>query len=346
MYRALLLPDGRNVALSIARENRQQTMQARYSSEEGNTWSEPEDLSPPSQKAVNPAVATNGAVGAIATWQQNDGVDFRVQASVRPPGGEWSGSENLSAAGEDAGFPDLALDAAGNGIAVFGRAGDDGPFAQAAGYDFAGPRLDAVQIPATGTVGEPIAFSVSPFDMFLAGTSWTFGDGQGASGNAVSHTYSAAGTYPVTVSAVDDAGNTSTRTAAISIAPKPTVPRPPEPRRQIVLALRIERESLQKLRRTGILRVAASVNEAASVALSGRARLEVGAGGKLRTRLVPVFAPKTVRLAAGAGKVTLALSKRGRNALQALSRVRILITGKARSDAGSTTAKTAARTLR
>lgn len=197
----------------------------------GGEWSEPEDLSAAGedQAANNPALAMNGAVGAVAVWRQNDGGEYRVLASVRPPGGEWSEPEDLSAAGEDADLPDLSLDAAGNGIAVFGRNGDDGPLVQASGYDFVGPRLDALQIPATGTAGESISFSASPFDMFLAGTSWTFGDGQGAGGNAVSHTYSAAGTYQVTASAVDDAGNTSTRVGAIAIAAAPTKPPPPPP---------------------------------------------------------------------------------------------------------------------
>jgi hypothetical protein len=44
MYEAVMLPDGRIVALSVARRNQQQTMQARYSPDEGRTWSQPQDL--------------------------------------------------------------------------------------------------------------------------------------------------------------------------------------------------------------------------------------------------------------------------------------------------------------
>jgi hypothetical protein len=47
MYRALLLPDGRLLALSIARDKtRQQTMQSRSSTDNGQTWSAPRDLFP------------------------------------------------------------------------------------------------------------------------------------------------------------------------------------------------------------------------------------------------------------------------------------------------------------
>jgi hypothetical protein len=44
MYEPLSLPDGRVVALSVARNNGQQTMQARYSTDEGLTWSDPQNL--------------------------------------------------------------------------------------------------------------------------------------------------------------------------------------------------------------------------------------------------------------------------------------------------------------
>jgi hypothetical protein len=311
----------------------------------GGDWAAADDLSASGQDGLSPIVATNGAVGAVAAWYRSDGANLRVQAAVRPAGGEWPKPDNLSAAGENAGFPDLALDAAGNAFAVFGRDGDDGPFVQATGYDLTPPRLDDPRIPAAGTVGEPVSFAVSPFDVFpLAGTSWTFGDGKTASGNAVSHVYAAPGAYPVTVTTVDVGGNASSRVAAIAIA----ADKPPPPRRKFALTLRIERESLQKLTRTGTLRVATSVNGAASVALSGRAKLKVRrARGGTRNKLVPVFAPKTVRFAAAAeGKVTLALSERGRSALRSLSRVKLLIAAKARDDGGGTAAKTAARTLR
>ncbi|HVY77733.1 MAG TPA: PKD domain-containing protein [Solirubrobacterales bacterium] len=309
----------------------------------GGEWSAPEDLSAPGQRASNPAVAANDTVGAIATWQQSDdsASSTVVQASVRAPGADWSAPEDLSASGEGAGLPDLALDAAGNGIAVFGRAGDDGAFAQAAGYDFVGPRLDALQIPATGTAGEPVSFSASPLDMFLAGTSWAFGDGQGAGGNAVSHTYSTAGTYQVTVSAADGAGNTTTRTASILISPPP-----PGERCRIALSLAVEGKSLAKLMRTGKLGVDTTVSCAAKVALSGRAKLRIHAGGRGRTKLVPVFKRKVARFAAaGERGVTLSLSKRGRKALRPLSRVRLSIAGKASDDAGNIATATTARAL-
>jgi len=311
----------------------------------GDDWAEPDDLSASGQDGTSPVVAANVALGAVAMWHRSDGAKLRVQAAVRPSGGEWLKPDTLSRAGENAGFPEVALDAAGDAIAVFGRSGTDGPFVQATGYDFAPPQLSDLLIPAAGTVGEPVRFGVSSFDVFPFATSWTFGDGGSGAGNTPSHVYAAPGAYPVTVSTVDAGGNTTTRIGAIGIT---AAAKPPPPSHQIELGLQIEEESLRKLRRTGTLSVTASVNKAASVALKGRAKLRVRrARGGTRTKLVQVFVPKTARFdEAGEREVTLTLSKRGRNALRSLSQVRLLIAGEARDDTGGTAAKTVARTLR
>jgi hypothetical protein len=314
----------------------------------GGGWSAPKEVSAEEQGFISYQLEANTRAGVVAAWTRNLGLStYGVQAAVRPPGGGWAEPDDLSTEGENAGLPDLAFDAEGDAIAIWGR--EDGVndyVLQGAGYDFNGPRLDGLRIPTAGTAGQPVPFAVSPFDVFsLGATSWSFGDDGQASGNAVSHTYSAPGRYPVTVTALDASGNASMQTAAITIVPGPVGP--PPPRRQIELSLRVEGQSLRKLLRTGTLSVAAGVNEAASVALSGRARLKVGARGKARTRLVSVFAPKTVRIAAASdGKVTLALSKRGRKALRSLSRVKLLIAGEARDDVGGLATQTVAQTLR
>jgi PKD repeat protein len=90
---------------------------------------------------------------------------------------------------------------------------------QAAGYDFAGPQLLGLSIPAAGVAGIPVSFSVSPLDVFsgVSSTGWSFGDGQSATGTAVSHTYTSAGTYHVSVTATDGDRNQSTATGTITI---------------------------------------------------------------------------------------------------------------------------------
>jgi hypothetical protein len=307
-------------------------------------WSAPANVSAPVDQFRSLDLETDAAAGAIATWTRSNGPDNSVQASVRPPGGDWSDPEDLSAEGREAGLADLAFDPAGNAIALWGAAVEDDFVVQASGYDFVAPRLADVRIPATAKVGEPVGFSVSPFDVFpLGATSWSFGDGSSANGNAVSHVYAEPGAYPVTLSVVDRAGNTNTRTAAIAIAAKP--PPPPEDR-LTALILRIGKKSLQGLRRSGTLAVTAAVDGAATATLDGRLRLRAK-GRKARVRLVRIFAPETVSFAAeGEQTVQLTLSERGRKKLRQLTKARIRIEGEASDLANVTVTDSAARTLR
>lgn len=202
----------------------------------GGDWLTAEDVSDEFKRFQSYDLDANAATGVIATWTwEREGTIPKngIQAAVRPPGGNWQEPEDISAEGEESGIPKLGLDADGNAIAVWGREeASNEYFLQGSGYDFAGPRLNGLQLPATGTVGEPVSFAVSPFDVFSLGTtSWTFGDGGQADGNAVSHVYPAPGIYPVTVNALDGSGNVSTQTAGITVSdlPKPPPPPPPPP---------------------------------------------------------------------------------------------------------------------
>jgi hypothetical protein len=319
----------------------------------GDEWSAPEDLSAEFEGFRSHDLYASPAAGVIATWtwEQPPPEENGIEAAVRSLGSDWSAPEGISTEGENSGLPDLGFDALGNAIAIWGReASSNEYFLQGSGYDFVGPRLDDVRIPATGSVAKPVSFSVSPFDVFsLGATSWAFGDGSpAAQGNAVSHVYSAPGTFPVTVTSTDGSGNRSSRTATIAISAvvAPTPPPPPPPLR-IALSLRIEGKSLRSLLRSGVLRVATKVDGSARVALNGGARLRLRSRGKARTRFARIFRRKTVRFAAaGRRKVRLALSRRGRAALRNRSRARIVVFGRARADTGSVAHKRIARTLR
>ena len=204
----------------------------------GGGWSAPAELSAEFDGFQSYDLEASAA-GILATWTWDQGTPEKngIQAAIRPPGGSWAAPEEISAEGENSGLPKLGFDAEGNAIAIWGReAASSEYFLQGSGYDFSGPRLDNLRIPATGMVGTPVSFGVSPFDVFpLGATTWSFGDGSPAAiGNAVSHVYAAAGRYPVTVSAAGVSGNASTRTATISIAavPAPVSPAPKTPARR------------------------------------------------------------------------------------------------------------------
>ena len=315
----------------------------------GGEWSEADELSAEYEGFRSYGLTASPAAGVIATWTWKQGLpeENGIEAAIRPPGGDWSAPEEISTEGENSGLPELGFDAAGNAVAIWGREeASNEYFLQGSGYDFSGPQLNGLQIPATGSVGEPVSFAVSPFDVFsLGATSWTFGDGSPAGGgNAISHVYTAPGAYPVTVSAVDVSGNASTQGATIAISASP--PPPPPPPGKIALSLRLGPASLSRLLRSGGLVVHTTVNEPARVVLSGKARLRAPGRGAQRIKQVTVFKKATVQFTtAGEQRVKLRLSKRGRTALLDLAQVKINITGKATGATGQRARKTLAQTL-
>ena len=131
-------------------------------------------------------------------------------------------------------FPQVAFDGLGDALVVWGN---NRNIIRGSTYVVAGPVLNNVSIPAEGTVGQPLTFSVSPLDAWLVGgeTSWSFGDGASASGASVTHTYTVAGTYEVTIHSADTLGNITSTSGKVTIAPaiapgpSPSAPTPVGP---------------------------------------------------------------------------------------------------------------------
>jgi hypothetical protein len=90
---------------------------------------------------------------------------------------------------------------------------------------------------ASGTVGSAASFSGSATDPYgKPAFAWTFGDGGTGTGSSPSHTYSAPGTYTVTMTPKDAlTGSTaspvehSINVAAAAVSPPPPLPLPPPP---------------------------------------------------------------------------------------------------------------------
>jgi PKD repeat protein len=181
---------------------------------------------PPTQVSVGktslignfPQVAVDEAGDAVAVWDQTNGSNFIIEAAARPgASGVWQPPVQLSPAGEDYAYlPQVAVDRQGNAVAVW-----EAKFIEVAGYDAAGPSLEPVAIPSIGRVGQPLTFSVSPFDSWsiLGQTIWSFGDGAGATGTNVTHVYTASGEEHVTVTSVDALGNSTSATATVTVTP-------------------------------------------------------------------------------------------------------------------------------
>ena len=84
----------------------------------GGTWSAPVDLSADGEDAHLPQLAVDAEDEAVAVWLRSDGSDEIAQGAVRTPGGVWSTATDLSAAGNEADYPEVAVDPAGHAVAV------------------------------------------------------------------------------------------------------------------------------------------------------------------------------------------------------------------------------------
>jgi hypothetical protein len=190
----------------------------------GDSWQVPVDIAEGGHEAdtppFEPKVVLDPQGNAIAVWDL-DADGQVIQSAVRPAdSGDWQAPVNLSASDVRANDTQIAVDAQGNAVSVWQLENGSESIIQAAGYD-AGPLIDGLEVPKTGTVGQPVSFSSSPLAVWsaLGSTSWSFGDGTGASGASATHVYTAPGDYKVTLSSVDALGNASSASATIAISP-------------------------------------------------------------------------------------------------------------------------------
>ena len=115
----------------------------------GGTFGTPVDLSATGRDADEARVAADSAGDAVAVWRRYDGSRYIIQASVRPAGGSFGEPVDLSASGQNAADPQIALDPAGNAIAIWSRS------------DGTHTIVQATVRPAGGAFGMPVDLSAS-----------------------------------------------------------------------------------------------------------------------------------------------------------------------------------------
>jgi hypothetical protein len=92
----------------------------------GGGWLPPQGLSTGGQNAFSPQVAADSAGDAVAVWDRYNGSNYLVEAATRMAGADWQAPVELSATGQDGLFPQIALDSAGDAVAVWDtRKGSD-----------------------------------------------------------------------------------------------------------------------------------------------------------------------------------------------------------------------------
>jgi hypothetical protein len=132
-------------------------------------WEGPKDLSDSTSKNAGQQVAIDQNGNAVAVWNHwpgGGGDGSYVQASTRTAGGEWSSPVALSPQlGEewDIFSPDVAMDAAGDAVAIWSQNTPGTQFALEASIKPAGGEWSApVTLSATGVTGSDATLAMDP----------------------------------------------------------------------------------------------------------------------------------------------------------------------------------------
>jgi hypothetical protein len=189
----------------------------------------PQSLTGGTEQPADIHFETNAAGFGVLVWS-GEGTTPGVRAMLRANGGVFGPAATLSAAGRTAGSPRVAVDPTGNAAAVWVDSfpAEQNPKLVTAEYDAVAPKFGGpVSVPATVTSGESATFAAAASDDWSQPTvAWDFGDGGSGTGDIVTHTYTTPGTYTVSVTATDAAGNSvaaPSRQVEV-VAPPPPVP--------------------------------------------------------------------------------------------------------------------------
>lgn len=98
----------------------------------GGAWSSPVDLSAAGRSATQPQVAVDAGGRVVAVWVRDNGAHKVIQGASKPPGGGWTSAPDISDSERSAVEPDVAVDPAGNAIAVWSRFDGSDDIVQAA----------------------------------------------------------------------------------------------------------------------------------------------------------------------------------------------------------------------
>jgi hypothetical protein len=119
-------------------------------------------LSAPGQNGELPQVGADASGNAVFVWQRFDGTSERIQARSRSAAGTLSAVQTLSAPGQNAELPQVAVDASGNAVFVWQRFDDTNERIQARSRSGAGTLSGPEYLsPAMQNAGQP-AVSVDP----------------------------------------------------------------------------------------------------------------------------------------------------------------------------------------
>jgi hypothetical protein len=164
---------------------------------------------------VRPRVALDSAGGAFVIW----GGDALYSTRRRPGERNWETPVTV-APGPVCFQRALAVDAAGDAVAIWNPAERAADRLDAAIFDATPPVLSRLSVPRRVRAGLPARFSVVASDVWSSlsrAPLWRFGDGTQLRGATVRHRYRHPGLYRVTVVARDKAGNEARSSTSVRV---------------------------------------------------------------------------------------------------------------------------------
>ena len=299
---------GQSIAVwsKLAADAMSSTVQAaRRAPGASGTWGGAVDISPTGAPLNPPSLAVGSGGAAIAAWGRTS-LDLTqvIQSSTLIAGlTTWTAADDRSAAGQDADAPQIVVDADGNAVAVWTRSDGANTIIQSSRLDATSPVISAVNVPSAANAGDQVQMSITADDRWsaLSPPTWNFGDGTTGSGAVTHHAYTSGGTFTVTATQADAAGNTVSAQRTISV----TVPVVPIALSKVsgVCAKRPRKPCLPKIKLT--------LNQPATVTLTvrranGKLVGKITRTGRLgpNTMVLPAKIGKN-KLGAGAYKITI-----------------------------------------
>jgi hypothetical protein len=215
-------------SLTVPLSDEPRLLQTRRRTPDGE-WSEPYNLVSKVNGFVEPGetdyqLQADAEGNVTAVWTAWAVPTYVVRSAHFATGVGWSVPVTLSVSSGYSIWPRLAVDPQGYATVVWSGYQGLTHAVRSRVLDPIAPQLNDVMVPATGTVGQPVAMSVNPFDVWPpVATAWDFGDGGSGSGAAVSHCYSTPSEYTVTLTGTDAAANSASDTRTIEIDPDPSL---------------------------------------------------------------------------------------------------------------------------
>jgi len=128
----------------------------------GGSFGAAVDLSATGQNAFDPQIAIAPDGAATAVWLRFNGTHFIIQAATRPPGGSFGAAVDLSATGQSARNPQIAIAPDGAATAVWTRSNGPNEIIQAATRPPGGSFGAAVDLSATGQTADNPQIAIAP----------------------------------------------------------------------------------------------------------------------------------------------------------------------------------------